>query len=71
MPSIAKIKDYLSSTKQRITSIKSIADLKTTIAVAYEHVKQKVSSIQQKGFKSILEPLKKRLNKILNRREEK
>lgn len=34
-------------------------------------MKQKVTNIKHKGFKSVLEPLRKRLDKILNRSQEK
>jgi division protein CdvB (Snf7/Vps24/ESCRT-III family) len=70
LPSIAKIKSYLSTAKEKITSIRSVADLKETLSLAYEKAKQKVSTIQRNGFKSFLEPLRKRMDRIFNRRAE-
>ena len=46
VPSVKKIKDYLSKAKQKITSIKSVADLKYSIQVAYENTKRKISGIR-------------------------
>jgi len=68
--SVAKVKSYLSTAKDKITSIGSVAELKQVIAAAYENAKRKVSKIKQSGFKSFLEPLRKRLDKIFNKRAE-
>ena len=46
IPSIAKVKSYLSNAKDKITSIGSVAELKSSIAATYEHLKQKVSTIK-------------------------
>jgi len=70
LPSIAKIKSYLSTAKEKISSISSMADLKQTVSVAYENLKQKISSVKRNGFKSFLEPLRKRMDKIFNIRSE-
>jgi len=70
LPSISKIKNYLGSAKEKIASISSLADLKQTVSIAYENVKQKVRNIKINGFKSFLEPLRKRLDKIFNKSAE-
>ena len=70
LPSITKIKNYLSTAKEKIASISSVADLRQAVSVAYENVKQKVSNIKRNGFKSFLEPLRKRLDKIFNKSAE-
>ena len=45
LPSVVKIKEYLSSAKQRVTSIKSVEDLKNGLASIYQNVKQKISTV--------------------------
>lgn len=70
IPSIAKVKSYLSTVKDKITSIGSVAELKQTFTTAYENAKQRVSNIKQNGFKSLLEPLRRRLDKIFKKRTE-
>ena len=70
LPSIAKIKNYLHTAKEKIASLSSIADLRQTVSVAYDSVKQKVSNLKRNGFKSFLEPLRKRLDKIFHKNVE-
>lgn len=70
IPTITKVKGYLATAKDKITSINSVTELKQTIVAAYVNAKQKVSKIKQNGFKSLLEPFRKKLDKIFNRRTE-